>query len=402
MSLQPPVYQALIALRADYNQLQIPFVKNEGQVHTDVSFYTKTRGGTVFVTGKGELVFSLPQESEKDPKRVVIKEVLQGAKAARPRGEEQSAARVNYFKGADPTEWRTHITTFDRVTLGEVYTGIELALKTHGTSVEKLFLVQAGADPAAIRIQVEGIQALSVTESGELALTTGLGTVTFTRPVAYQEIEGKRVEVAVAYQVQEPDDENKKSGARSQESEGSSLSACQPASLPAHITPVLHKFSALPKPQLFAYRFKLGEYNKSFPLIIDPMLSTYLGGSGLDCGYALDTHYIDDLYVYVTGYTESDDDFPGLTGVQTDFGRGGRDVFVARLDHDLRVLDATYLGGNGEDEGFDITCHYSHHYVYVVGFTDSTDFPTAPAAGRGRGGELGWFHHTFHTGPVSH
>ena len=191
------------------------------------------------------------------------------------------------------------------------------------------------------------------------------------------------MEVAVAYQLQEPDDENKKSGVRNEESDGNSMSA--------HITPALHKFSALPKPQLFAYRFKLGEYNKAFPLTIDPMLSTYLGGSGLDCGYALDTHYIDDLYVYVTGYTESDDDFPGLTGVQTDFGRGGRDVFVARLDHDLRVMDATYLGGSGEDEGFDITCHYSHHYVYVVGFTDSTDFPTAPAAGRGRGGEQDGF-----------
>jgi hypothetical protein len=134
------------------------------------------------------------------------------------------------------------------------------------------------------------------------------------------------------------------------------------------------------------YAFNVGTYDETKPLIIDPMLSTYLGGSGLDRGYALDAHYIDGLYVYVTGYTESHNDFPGLTGVQTHFGWGWRDAFVARLDDDLRVLNATYLRGSGGDEGFDITCHYSDHSVYVVGFTDSTNFPTAPGAWRGRGG----------------
>jgi hypothetical protein len=191
------------AVQAHYNSLQIPFIKNEGQAHTDVGFYTRSRGGTVFVTKKGELVFSLPQASDKDPKRVVIKEVLYGAKATRPRGKQQSAATVNYFTGADPAEWRTHIPTFHSVTLGEVYAGIELTLKGDGRGVEKLFMVKPGADPAAIRIQAEGIQTLSVTRSGELALTTGLGTVTFTKPVAYQEIDGKRVAVEVAYTIEE-------------------------------------------------------------------------------------------------------------------------------------------------------------------------------------------------------
>ena len=44
---------------------------------------------------------------------------------------------------------------------------------------------------------------LSVNEHGELEAETALGMVRFTKPVAYQEIDGKRVVVAVEYRIQE-------------------------------------------------------------------------------------------------------------------------------------------------------------------------------------------------------
>ena len=43
---------------------------------------------------------------------------------------------------------------------------------------------------------------LWVNEHGELVAETELGPVKFTKPVAYQEIEGKRVEVGVEYKVE--------------------------------------------------------------------------------------------------------------------------------------------------------------------------------------------------------
>ncbi|MCG9969528.1 hypothetical protein L9W92_16100 [Pelotomaculum terephthalicicum JT] len=42
--------------------VQIPFVANEGQVkNNSVKFLAKTFGGTVFITKKGEIVYSLPK-----------------------------------------------------------------------------------------------------------------------------------------------------------------------------------------------------------------------------------------------------------------------------------------------------------------------------------------------------
>ena len=40
--------------------LQVPFLANEGQVDEEVSFYARTFGGTLYVTKKGEMVYSLP------------------------------------------------------------------------------------------------------------------------------------------------------------------------------------------------------------------------------------------------------------------------------------------------------------------------------------------------------
>ncbi len=321
---------------AKINRLLIPFIKNDGQLQKEVAFIAKTFNGTLFVTQKGELVYALSKAHDKTKGTVVIKESLKGAINATPGSKHKSGAKVNSFKGANPKAWRTNIATYDSITLGNVYKGIELTLKAYSKNVEKLYHVMPGADPKIIQMTVAGAQKLKVVENGELALITGLGTVTFTKPVAYQDVDDQRQYVHAAYKVT-----------------GSS------------------------------YGFTLGDYDKTKPLVIDPMFSTYLGGSGLESGNALEAHYIDGLHVYVTGYTESRHDLPNVTGVQTEFGGGDRDVYVARLDHELKVLETTYLGGHGDDEAWDIAIHPETHKVYVVGFTDSTDFPVTYISSRG-------------------
>jgi len=126
------------------------------------------------------------------------------------------------------------------------------------------------------------------------------------------------------------------------------------------------------------YGFTVASYDKSYPLVIDPVLeySTYLGGSGYDVGNGI---AVDDSgNVYITGETESSD-FPMANAIYESYRGGTYDVFVTKLNASgsARVY-STYLGGSGSDEASSIAVDTSGN-VYVTGYTQSTDFPTANA-----------------------
>lgn len=104
---------------------------------------------------------------------------------------------------------------------------------------------------------------------------------------------------------------------------------------------------------------------------------TYLGGNGVDAlgGIKLDK----DNNLYVTGYTTSTN-FPTSIGAYQQILAGGEDVFVAKLDSNLNsLLFGSYIGGTGNDRGFDMVFDNSGN-SYVVGKTASTDFPTTVGA----------------------
>jgi hypothetical protein len=110
--------------------------------------------------------------------------------------------------------------------------------------------------------------------------------------------------------------------------------------------------------------------------------STYLGGSNPDIGFgiAMDTPGS----VYVTGETRSTD-FPTATPLQSSIG-GGSDAFVAKLNAaGSALVYSTYLGGSSDDRAGGIAVAPSSN-AYVVGRTDSTDFPTATPVQAAHGG----------------
>lgn len=91
--------------------------------------------------------------------------------------------------------------------------------------------------------------------------------------------------------------------------------------------------------------FELGRYDRTEPLVIDPVLaySTYLGGNGNDSARAIAVDAA--RGAYVTGETQSTD-FPAATL------QGGSDAFIVRLaPGDGAVVWSTYLGGSGLDQG---------------------------------------------------
>ena len=337
-----PVSSQERSIHTRINSLQMPFVENKGQCPADTAFYADTLVGRVIVTQQGELKYLIHDPQPDKPSVTALTETLIDAKPLNPQGLTPSQGTINIFKGNHPEKWHKNIPSFQSLTLGEVYAGITVTMKAYGKNVEKLFHVAAGADPRAIRIQVKGAETLKVLPDGQLVIRTAIGDLKLTKPVAFQHIDGEKQMIDAAYQVSGDE-----------------------------------------------YAFKLGAYDPNTPLIIDPLFATYLGGSDREYGYALKVNTItedDDsqLYIYVTGYTTTRSDFPGLDGAaQTTSGGGESDVYVARLDMDLKVLNTTYIGGRGEDVGCDLAINPETDNVYVVGYTDSTDFPEAYAGGRG-------------------
>jgi hypothetical protein len=106
--------------------------------------------------------------------------------------------------------------------------------------------------------------------------------------------------------------------------------------------------------------------------------STYLGGSGDDAALIGPTD--SGGHVYAEGLTSSTD-FPTTAGAfQRTYGGGAVDAFVSKLKADgSGLIFSTYLGGSGDDLGFDGTIDRFGN-AYITGITSSADFPTTPRA----------------------
>ena len=416
--------------------IQIPFVANNGQVDAQVKYYANTFGGTVFVTKEGEIVYALPnnsselgveslksdsrrqrpearrqmsenrcKKSESNPKSpiqnlsstsignlksgVAIKETLVGGRVHDITGNEKAVTNVSYFKGNDPSQWKTNISTYDVVSLGEIYKGIELKLKAYGNNVEKLFCVKPDANPEQIKISLSGIQppespfikgdginnssykggtdeksplekgarGLWVNEHGELVAETELGAVKFTKPVAYQEINGKRVDVECKYTIADC---------------GMKNAECK-TNLKSEIRNL--SSTSIGDPQL-EYGFKVASYDKTKDLIIDPLLaSTFLGGfySGRVGPIVINSSG----NIYVAGFTSdgNSSDFPTTTNAYDTSLNGNYDVFVSKLNEDLtNLIASTYLGGSAYEYSLSMAIDPDGN-LYVTGKTESSDFP---------------------------
>ncbi len=112
------------------------------------------------------------------------------------------------------------------------------------------------------------------------------------------------------------------------------------------------------------------------------LYSTYLGGSGTDDGRGV---VIDNMgNAYVSGRTTSMD-FPLVNPLQATHG-GSYDAFVAKVDASgSALLLSTYLGGSGDENMVGNEPHGetgglaldSMGNIYLIGATESVDFPTA-------------------------
>ncbi len=324
--------QQLSRIHSSIQSLQIPFIANKGQMHTDVAFAARTLDGTLFVTGEGDLVYSFSGTTQGTSGRqqIVLSEQLVNAQVEAVAGLHPSTTQVHYFKGNHADKWLTDARTYTTVSLGDVYRGIELQLKAYGNNVEKLFYIAPGAAPEQIQLEISGADSLQVNNQGQLVLATESGAIAFTRPVAWQDINGVRIPVSAEYKILASAGQRNK------------------------------------------YTFTIGSYDSTYTLIIDPLLaSTVFGSSSDDTSHAIGLDSQGN--VYITGETASTT-FP-VEGYDSSYNGGDRDVFVSKFSADLTTLLAsTFIGGTYTDSSFSLAIDASDT-VYITGSTASPDFP---------------------------
>ncbi len=334
--------------------MPLSFIENRGQFDSRVKFYSKTPSQTLWFT-EGGIVFDLLKmeasgedrikggKIKKDitTERLVFTQRLVGSTPApRIEAKDPHPGAYNHFIGNNPEKWQKDMKAYKEILYHEVYPGIDMKLFGKGRDLEQEFHVKAGADVGVIRISYEGIEGLRVSDDGSLIISTGFGELKESRPTIYQEIEGKRVDIAGRFRI----------------IEGTT------------------------------YTIEPGPYNKQYALIIDPTLvySTYIGGGnspyGNIYGWDLATSITVDPSgnAYVTGESWSID-FP-LSNPLQGANAGLWDVIVFKLSPDgSSLLYSTYIGGTGDDEGSEIAIDSSGN-IYIVGSTDSVDFPVTANA----------------------
>lgn len=271
---------------------------NLGQLDARVAFAGRQPGVDLFVTREGELVHWLHSA---EGGAWVLVERLQTDAALHPIAAEQLESNLTVLQHGDSSSARFA----SRIDLGEPWPGIRADLRIADGGFEKRFHLAPGVSPRAIRVRLDGAQALTVSEDGRLRLRTGLGEVEMSAPIAWQDIEGRQVPVDVVYAIAE------ESG----------------------------------------YGFRLGEHDPRHGVVIDPIVrSTFAGAAGDESVSAV---VATDDAVYLAGSTSSFN-FPGTTGgaqpnlVITGSSSSGNNAYVARFSPDLRTLyQATYFGRFG-------------------------------------------------------
>jgi hypothetical protein len=386
-----------------YGKLPLSFEVNHGQADARVKFLSRTGGYSLFLTGD-ETVLALRGKKAKNiaPKRTIsspvetrpaapeqpaekfrfvsghrFSDAASSAKSEAPSGaghrpatdrtpgtvlrmklrHANPAAKVtgvdelpgtsNYFIGNDPTKWRTNVPTYAKVKYEGIYSGIDLVYYGNQRQLEYDFIVAPGADPRRIAFDVSGAKQIRRDACGDLVLKMSEGEIRWHKPVAYQDKDGTRQEIAAHYAIT---DKNR-------------------------------------------VAFELAKYDASRPLYIDPLIySTYLGGNGSEVYslYGLGGSIAVDSAgnAYVTGLTDSTD-FPTMNPLQPTNRSYYGTAFVSKINPSGSALVySTYLGGSAQDYGTGIAVDSTGN-AYVTGYTSSTDFPTMnplqPVYGGGNG-----------------
>jgi hypothetical protein len=318
----PPAGPDAAMARAALAQLPLRFEANQGQFDRTVRYAARTPAYSIALTANGAS-FRFPGSPQ------VSLSMPGSAPSPAIDPQEPMAVRTEYMIGRRQ-DWHTGIANYSRIRYRGIYPGVDVVFYGKGEQLEYDFVLQPGADPNAIRLRFSGPGKLTVTPEGDLTLDTSGGRMLQHKPAIYQlDARGSR-------------------------------------------SPVAGRYNLLANGLV---GIQLEKYDRSKTLTIDPTITytTLMGGGATETMAGMK---IRNGLLYVVGSTAAGD----WAVKSTD------DAYNANVDCFIQIINIatpgnytlqyfSYLGGSENDYplGMDVD---TPGFVYLAGYTNSTDFPT--------------------------
>ena len=256
----------------------------------------------------------------------------------------------NYFIGNDSSKWKSGCHIYNGVTYKNIYKNVDIRYFSDNGSLSYDLIVNPGADVSKIALKVEGLDAMSVNKYGNITMHTSVGDVYQSIPSTYQITKNLRNEIKAGFILKDN---------------------------------IVH--------------FKVGDYDKTTTLIIDPteIFSSFVGSVSDDWGYTATYDNDGDFYaggiaLYADGFIKG-----GVGGYDETFNGGDGsegpsincDISLVKFNPTgTLALYTTFLGGSGDEQPHSLIVD-SRGNLIVAGRTSSTDFPVT-AATYGPGGSF--------------
>lgn len=220
-----------------------------------------------------------------------------------------------------------------------LWPGVDYRLEAKDERLKSTFFLKAGVSPEVIKWRYEGANQVLVHDN-RLIINMDDGRIEEQQPMAFQIIDGRKVEIPVAFQIVDG-----------------------------------------------SIGFKLlGRYNPIWPLVLDPTLvfASYSGSLADNWGFTATPGPEGRLY---SGGIVFGSGFPTTPGAFQSSFQGGTG---SGLKYDVALLAfsstgdsliwATYLGGSGNEQPHSMVVNFSDTSLYVMGTTNSMDFPVTKSA----------------------
>jgi len=327
----------------NYGKLSLSFEPNRGQADPTVQFLARGSQYTVLLQPTAATLILSREDAASGIRhagrpapvtRAAVRMTLDGANPhAAMSPDHLLPGYVNYISG-DRAQTRTGIPTYAATRAAGVYPGIDLIYYGTGRELEYDFIVSPKSDPSLIHLAIDGAHPV-VESNGDLRLQIGATSrdtdIALRQPILYQEIDGKRKPVDGAYAVAA----NGEVG------------------------------------------FRIGNYDRSRELVIDPVISyaSYYGGGIQDNINASTLNTANQLYA--VGHTYSAN-LPSTSGEldtsnPNNAANSGGLGFITKFSADgSTVLWSTFIGGPAAGTTANGVTVNSADQPYIVGSTTGT------------------------------